>query len=138
VTERMKTPQPRNVLLAQGGYYVATGVVPFISRRLFERVTGPKLEWWLVQTAGVLVTAVGAGVLSATLRRRETPELVGIAAGCAAGLAAVDVVYVAKRRISPVYLLDAVIQLAFVAGSPAFAQEDEAPAVRREAGLGAR
>jgi hypothetical protein len=27
--------------------------------------------------------------------------------GCAIGLAAVDVVYVAKRRISPVYLVDA-------------------------------
>jgi hypothetical protein len=119
--DRMKTPQRRKVLLAQGGYYVATGVVPFISRRLFERVTGPKLEWWLVQTVGVLVTAVGAGVLSATLRRREAPELVGVATGCAAGLAAVDVVYVAKRRISPVYLLDAAIQSAFVVGSPGFA-----------------
>ena len=116
----MKTPQPRHVLLAQGGYYLVTGVVPFVSRRLFERVTGPKREWWLVQTVGVLVTPVGAGLLSATLRGRETPEVVGIAAGCAAGLAAVDVVYVAKRRISPVYLLDAAAQLAFVAGAAAF------------------
>ena len=40
------------VLLAQGGYYVATGVAPFISRRLFEAITGPKSDWWLVQTVG--------------------------------------------------------------------------------------
>lgn len=113
---RMRSPQPRDVLLAQGGYYAATGVVPFVSRRLFERVTGPKLDWWLVQTAGVLVSASGGAMLSAALRRRETPEIVGMAAGCAVGLAAVDVVYVAKRRISPVYLLDAIVQLAFAGG----------------------
>jgi hypothetical protein len=113
----MRSPQSRHVLLAQGGYYLMTGLVPFLSRRHFERVTGPKLDWWLVQTTGVLVTAIGAGVLSGTLRGRQTLELVGIATGCAAGLAAVDVVCVARRRISPVYLLDAVVQASFVAGS---------------------
>ena len=116
----MKTPQPRHVLLAQGGYYLVTGVVPFVSRRLFEGITGPKREWWLVQTVGLIVTAVGAGVLAAVAHDRVTPEIAGIATGCAAGLAAVDVVYVAKRRISPVYLLDAAAQLAFVAGAAAF------------------
>jgi hypothetical protein len=112
--------EPRRALLAQGGYYLATGLVPFVSRRLFERVTGPKLEWWLVQTTGVLVAAVGGGIVSAVLRDRVTPEVVGIAAVCAAGLAAVDVVYVVRGRIAPVYLADAAIQLAAVAGSPAF------------------
>jgi hypothetical protein len=106
----------RHVLLGQGGYYLATGVAPFASRRLFERVTGPKLEWWLVQTTGVLVTSIGAGIVSATLRNRETPEIVGIAAGCAAGLAGIDIVYVLRGRISPVYLADAGIQLAVLAG----------------------
>ena len=113
---RMKTPQRRDVLVAQGGYYAATGVAPFLSRRLFERITGPKLEWWLIQTVGVLVTASGGAMLSAALRRRDTPEIVGMAAGCAVGLAAVDAVYVAKRRISPVYLVDALVQLVFAAG----------------------
>jgi hypothetical protein len=113
----MESPDPRSaVLLAQGGYYAATGVVPFLSRRLFERVTGPKREWWLVQTVGVMVAATGGAMLSAALRRRPSPEIVGMATGCAVGLAAVDVVYVAKRRISPVYLLDALVQLAFAGG----------------------
>ena len=39
-----------------------------------------------------------------------------VAAGSAAALAAIDTVYVAKRRISPVYLLDAVAEIALVAG----------------------
>lgn len=109
---------PRSVLLAQGGYYLATGIAPFVSRRGFERVTGPKMDWWLVQTVGVLVTSVGAGILSAVVRERDTAEIAGIAAGCAAGLAAVDAVHVARGRIAPVYLADAAIQLALLAGSP--------------------
>ena len=31
----------RSVLTAQGAYYVGTGVIPFITRRGFEAVTGP-------------------------------------------------------------------------------------------------
>src|SRR5215217_6731560 len=122
----MRFPEPRQVLLAQGGYYVATGVAPFLSRRLFETVTGRKREWWLVKTTGILVTAIGAGLISGVVRERETPELIGIAAGCAGGLAAIDdIVYALRGRISPVYLADATLQLAAVAGSPA---------VRRAAG----
>ena len=112
----MRPPDTRTVLLCEGAYYLATGVAPFVSRRLFEAVTGPKREWWLVQTAGVLVTAAGAGMVSAGVRRRDAPEVVGIAAGCAAGLAAIDVVYVARGRISPVYLVDAALQVAALAG----------------------
>ena len=115
----MTRPKRRHVLLAHGGYYLGTGVAPFVSRRLFEAVTGPKREWWLVQTTGVLVTAVGAAVLSGVLRRRVTPEIAALAAGSAAGMAAVDVVYVARGRISPVYLADAVVQLALLGGSVA-------------------
>jgi hypothetical protein len=106
----------RVTLLAQGAYYLGTGVAPFISRRAFESVTGPKREWWLVETVGVLVTAVGGGLVSAAARDRVTPELLAIAAGCAGGLAAVDVVYVARGRIAPTYLADAAIQLALLAG----------------------
>jgi uncharacterized membrane protein AbrB (regulator of aidB expression) len=105
----------RRSLLAQGVYYLGTGVAPFISRRAFEAVTGPKQEWWLVETVGVLVTAVGGGVAAAAARDRVTPEITAIAAGCAGGLAAVDIVYVARRRISPAYLADAAAQIALLA-----------------------
>lgn len=105
----------RRILIVQGVYYVATGVLPFVSRRAFEAVTGPKREWWLVQTVGALVTVIGGALLSAAGRRRVAPELVGIATGSAASLAAIDIVYVAKRRIAPTYLVDAALQLTFVA-----------------------
>ena len=103
-------------LTALGGYYVATGVAPFASRRAFEAVTGPKTEWWLVQTVGVLVTAAGGAMLGGVRSGRVTPELLGLTAGCAAGLTAIDVVHVARGRISPVYLADAAIQVAGLAG----------------------
>lgn len=106
----------RATLAGQGVYYVATGILPFVSRRVFEALTGPKLEWWLVETVGSLVTVIGAGALTAAARDRVTPELVGIAAGCAASLGAIDVVFVARRRIAPTYLLDAVAEAAIVAG----------------------
>ena len=110
----MQRPSEPAVLMVQGAYYVATGALPFVSRRAFEAVTGPKLEWWLVQTVGALVTVAGGALLSGARQRRTTPELLWVAAGSAASLAAIDVVYVAKRQIAPTYLLDAAAQLALL------------------------
>jgi hypothetical protein len=106
-----ETRDMRRVLLAQGGYYVATGVLPFVSRRTFEAVTGPKQEWWLVQTVGGLVTVIGGALVSGALRRDTPSELLAVAVGSAATLAGIDIVYVAKRRIAPTYLVDAGAQL---------------------------
>src|SRR3712207_4779893 len=95
--------------LAQGQavFYVTTVVWPLVSINTFQRVTGPKVDLWLVKTAGVLIMAVGAVLGLAGRRRRVTTEIALLAVGCAAGLTAIDVVYVTKRRISPIYLLDA-------------------------------
>jgi hypothetical protein len=111
----MELERTRPVLVAQGAYYVATGVLPFVSRRAFEAVTGPKKEWWLVQTVGALVTVVGGALIAGAARDRVTPELAAVAAGCAGSLAGIDVVYVAKGRIAPSYLADAAVQVALLA-----------------------
>ncbi|HEX8821509.1 MAG TPA: hypothetical protein VF794_16410 [Archangium sp.] len=92
--------------VAQGVFYVGTGVWPLVHLRSFEAVTGPKREGWLVKTVGALIAVVGGTLLSAGLRRRVGPELMLLAAGSAASLAAVDLRY-SPQRISPVYLLDA-------------------------------
>src|SRR3954453_21669195 len=112
----MSGQRRRSVLRAQSAYYLATGVAPFVSRRAFEGVTGPKTEWWLVQTVGALVTVIGAVLVSGARSGRVTPELRGLAGGCAAGLAGIDVVYVARGRIAPTYLLDGAAPLAARAG----------------------
>jgi hypothetical protein len=77
---------------------------------------GPKVDRWLVKTVGVLVTVIGSALALASRRRQLAPEIVLVAAGSAAALATIDVVYVARRRISPVYLLDAVAEIALLAG----------------------
>jgi hypothetical protein len=107
-------PAARTPLLAYGAYYLTTGLAPFVSREGFEAVTGRKREWWLVQTVGALVAVFGAGVTTVAARRRVTPEIVAMAAVSAASLAAIDVTYVARRRIAPSYLLDAGVQVGLV------------------------
>lgn len=106
---------PSPVLLVQGGFYVATGLWSLLSINTFQRITGPKHDVWLVKTIGVIVTVIGAVLASAALRGRVTPEVEALAVGSAAGLAGIDVVYVARRRISPVYLLDAMAEAALIA-----------------------
>jgi hypothetical protein len=108
-------PARHRVIAGLGGYYLASGIAPFASRRAFEAVTGPKQEWWLVQTVGALVTVAGAAMVSSAARRRVTPEIVGLSAGCAATLTAIDVIYVARGRIRPTYLLDAAVEVAALA-----------------------
>jgi hypothetical protein len=99
---------------AQGTYYLATGVWPLVSMRTFERVTGPKVDKWLVKTVGVLVGVIGASLMVAGSRKAVSPEARLLAVGSAAGLTAIEVTYVAKGRISPVYLLDAAGEVALL------------------------
>jgi hypothetical protein len=128
--DAMATEDVRRVLLTQGGYYVATGVLPFVSRRLFEALTGPKLEWWLVQTVGGLVTVLGGALVGSALRREPSPEILGIAAGSAAVFAGIDVFYVAKGRIAPTYLIDAGAEIGVLAALAASGRPGDRPVLR--------
>ncbi len=99
----------------QSAYFSITGIWPLLSIRTFEMITGPKTDKWLVKTAGVLITTIGAVLGLAARRGEATPEIALLAVGSAAGLAGIDVVYVAKKRISPIYLLDAVGEIVLIA-----------------------
>jgi hypothetical protein len=102
------------VALAQAALYILTGLWPLVSISTFQKVTGPKCDIWLVKTVGVLVTVIGAVIGVAGARRNITPETPLLGAGSAAGLAGIDIVYVAKGRIPPIYLLDALAELLLV------------------------
>lgn len=104
------------VWLARAIYYLISGIWPIVEIRSFQAVTGPKVDRWLVKTVGMLVAVVGAAVRVAGARRRITPEMAMVAMGSSAGLTAIDVVYVTRGRISPVYLLDAAGELFLLAG----------------------
>ena len=105
----------RLVALVQGLFYVATGLWSLVSIETFEMVTGPKIDDWLVKTVGVLVIVIGAVLIVAARRRQITLEILLLAVGSALGLTAIEVVYVSRGRISPIYLLDAAAELILVA-----------------------
>ncbi len=105
----------KSILSAQGAYYLVTGVWPLVAMRSFERVTGPKTDKWLVKTVGVLVAAIGGSLMVAGRRNPVSREARLLAAASAGGLALIDITYVAKRRIAPIYLLDALAEVALLA-----------------------
>jgi hypothetical protein len=120
-TVELKTPgHIRTLLISQGVFYLTTGLWPILNIRSFEKITGPKTDRWLVKTAGVLITTIGSTLTIAGLRPSKGSEIDILAIGSAIGLTGIDVNYVAKRRISAVYLLDAIAEAAIV-GCWAFA-----------------
>jgi hypothetical protein len=109
------------LLWVQGIYYLGTGVWPLVSVETFQLVTGPKTDHpvtgresdhWLVMTVGVLITAVATTLLVAAWRGREPLEVAVLAA---AGLTAIDVIYVARQVIAPIYLADAALEVVLIA-----------------------
>jgi hypothetical protein len=97
---------------AQGRYFLITGAWPLVHFRSFLWVTGPKRDVWLVKTVGVLMAVNGAVRAVAGFRGRVSPESALLGAGAALGLAGIDVWYVARRVIPPIYLLDAGAEVA--------------------------
>ncbi len=104
----------RLTALAQGVYFVATGLWPILHLRSFEVVTGPKVDGWLVKTFGALVGSVGGALILGAVESPASRTLRALGVGSAAALALADVIYVAKGRIARVYLLDAAVELALV------------------------
>ena len=100
------------VLLVQGAYYAVTGLWPLLSIRTFQMVTGPKTDLWLVRTVGILILVIGIVLLLGTFK--PNTAIMTLALGSAAGLAAIDIVYVSCRVIAHIYLMDAVLQVIFI------------------------
>lgn len=100
----------RAVSLAQGCFYLVSGLWPVVHLRSFMAVTGPKTDYWLVQSFGVLVAAIGAVFL---IRGVKGPGAVTRQFGLASAFAltAIDVRFVATGTISPIYLCDAAAEL---------------------------
>ena len=103
------------VAIAQGLFYFLTGVWALVSIDTFQKVTGPKTDLWLVKTVGVLVSVIGIGLILAGIRNNITAEIFFIAVGSAAVLTAIDVFYVSRKVISKIYLLDAAVEIFFIA-----------------------
>jgi ABC-type nickel/cobalt efflux system permease component RcnA len=111
------------LMWTQGAYYFLTGVWPLVSIETFQMVTGPKTDHlvtgneadhWLVMTVGVLVTAIGATLLFAAWRKSLSPEVPFLAIASAIALTAIDVIYVTRQVIPPIYLADAAVEVGLI------------------------
>jgi hypothetical protein len=92
----------------------------------FITVTGPKTDLWLVQTVGALLAVAGAALLLVARRQRVTGEWMFLGGGLAAVLAVVDVVFVTREVIAPIYLADAVVESGIVVAWLIVAGKDRA------------
>lgn len=99
----------RWIALIQSIFYLVTGLWPIFHMKSFEIVSGEKTDKWLVKTVGGLISLIGIVLL---LSRRDSArrEHRALAMGAAAWLTGVDVYYVLRRRISPIYLADALTE----------------------------
>jgi hypothetical protein len=107
----------RRLIAFQAGYYLATGLWPLVHLPSFEAVTGPKADDWLVHMVGLLAVAIGAALgVAAVHDHVRPPEIVVMAAGAAVAFTGIDLYYVPNDRIAPIYLADALVELALLIG----------------------
>lgn len=106
----MRLDSSSSLAAVQAAYYLVTGAAPFVSMRAFEAVTGPKRDDWLVKTVGLLALGFG-GLLARDAARGQADPAVDIAG--ALPFAAASTWYGGTGRISRIYLLDGVLELAF-------------------------
>lgn len=103
--------RPRVVAGIQAAYLMGTGAWPLLHRRSFERVTGRKQEFWLVETVGGLAVSTGLSLALAVARGSKPRETTALALASGVVFALADLR--AARTQSKTYLGDAVLQLAF-------------------------
>jgi hypothetical protein len=109
----------------QGVYFVAFGLWPLFDIRSFQAVTGEKTDHlvtgregdhWLVNTVGALIVCIGLSLVVAAYRRRVEWEVLLLGLTSAVALATIDILYVQRQTIAPIYLADAAVEIAFLVG----------------------
>jgi hypothetical protein len=105
----------RRALTALAVYYLVTGAWPIVHMRSFEAVTGPKVDRWLVKMVGALAVANGVTMMFGLRRTPPSSDMLALGVSSAVAFSVIDVTYVARRCISPIYLADAAVEVALAA-----------------------
>lgn len=105
---------PSKAARLQGSFNVASGIWPLVHMRSFEAVTGPKTDKWLVRTVAGLLITVGVAQLRAAREPAGVAYAKFLGIGTSATLAAIDISYAARGRISKIYLVDAAVELLLI------------------------
>jgi hypothetical protein len=98
----------------QGSFNIVSGLWPLVHMRSFEAVSGPKTDKWLVRTVSGLLVTIGMVQFLSRDHAEDVAMAKRLGIGTAATLAAIDVIYAAKGRISKIYLLDAAVEILWI------------------------
>ncbi|WP_344450240.1 hypothetical protein [Actinocorallia aurantiaca] len=109
-----KLSTPEGLARAHGIFNIVGGAWPLAHRRSFEGFFGPKEEEWLQQTTGALLVAAGCGQVLAAGEPGGPAHARRAGLGTAATLLAIDLMYVPRGRIRWTYLLDGVLEAAWI------------------------
>jgi hypothetical protein len=112
IQARPRDRATRLFAVVHGAFFVVGGLWPVLNLRTFAFVTGKKPEGWLVKTVGLLMMSVGSSLIMAAKSgdrgALRTARLLGLTSSMTLG--SIALFYAAKRRISPVYFLDAMLE----------------------------
>lgn len=106
-------------------YYLLTGLWPIISVESFQQVTGRKTDHlvtgrdadhWLLNSVSALIVANAVVFLAAAWRGRISIDVRNLAVATAVALTSIDVIYVYRRAIFPIYLADAFVEIVLILG----------------------
>jgi hypothetical protein len=115
LSDRLVHPSDQALARAHGVFNVVSGLWPLLHRRSFESVLGPKQDYWLVATVALLLVGNGAVQLAAPETSKELASARRLGLTTAGALLGVDIVNVARGRISKMYLLDVAAEVGWLA-----------------------
>ena len=104
------------LLIAHATYILMTALWPLIDIESFMWVTGPKTDIWLVKTVGALLIPVSLCMYSCVRAQRPDTPILVLGIGIAIAFICIYVYYSTSDVISDIYLLDAGVELLFLAG----------------------
>jgi len=104
-----------NVAAAHIAYWLFGAIWPLADIKSFERVTGHKREDWLVRTVALLMLSVVASLAMMSRTRRDDEAMRVLGATSAGALGSVAIIGSVVRRISPLYIIDGIVDLSLVA-----------------------
>jgi hypothetical protein len=127
-----RRPPRAKLALAHGAYLLAAGLWPLLHPRSFAGVTSPKPGGWLARSVGLCRANLGAALLAAGARGKVAQELRLAAASTALTVAAMDFWSAGmRRRLSPVHLVDGLVELCFASAWAASELRERSAARRR-------
>ncbi|MGM7647662.1 hypothetical protein ACSVDM_22400 [Nocardia sp. JW2] len=107
--------QAATLARAHGAFNVVGGVWPLVSRRSFEAIFGSKYDRWLQFTVAGLLAGNGLVQLTAARTPAGLASARRLGLTTAGWLLAIDLIYVPKGTIRKTYLLDAAMEIGWLA-----------------------